>query len=956
MKQTLLILLFILPVLGICQVKRIGTPNILNYPKAEYKAGTQNWGIAQDPDGFMYFANNDGLLRFDGKNWELFPVSTTPPTRSICIDKEGTIYLGFDDDFGIFTINNESGPQFTSLKSKLSGEIAETGIIWKIHDTPFGIVFQSNQYLFILNDGKITTLKPETAFNYSFYVNSRLFLHEPGVGLFEYINGFINKVPWADELQNTEILSIESFFENQLLIGTAQNGWFEYKNGKLSNWDTQANSQVEKDILYSAIKLDRNNLAIGTILNGVIIANSDGNIVQHINEEKGIQNNTILSLYNDNSGNLWLGLDNGIDYIELNSPLSYISGSEGISTGYCCTVYNNKLYLGTNRGLFVKTFNPLNPNNSEDFKLVPNTEGQVWSLQVINDQLLCGHHSGTFVIEENHARQISNVPGSWKFVQLAPDTNYMIGGNYNGLCLYHYKNNSWSFVKKIKNFSESSRFLTQDESGNIWISHGSRGVFQVELNEKYDSVVAINQYGQINGLPSDDSNVLLTIDGNWYISAIDGIYQFNASNNRFEKEEQMNSLFNFSEQLKFTDSDAKGNYWYITDANAGFIHKNEDGTFSRITTPFRPLRNTFVPSFEFLCEHGNDNVFIATQDGFVHYSSRIVTSSNQTFKSFITHIDVPYLDTTIFNTSNNNVIEFPFNMNAFRFHFSAPSYQNPQQLEFSYFIDNYSSEWSPWTTDNYRDFTNFHENEYVIRVKARNSFGEESEEASYSFIITPPWQRSKTAIYIYVFLIFVCVVILAGFISKRFEKSKQKEREKHKQEMRDREKEFEKQAVLAEKEIIRLKNEKLEAQKLSLDKELANQTLSIVNKNKFLMKINQELKRLSDETTDGAVKSKMAILKKRINKEIDNQHQNKIFESYFEEVHADFFDRLKERFPKLTPKDLRLCAYIRMNMSTKEIASLLNISNRGVEISRYRLRKKLDLSRDINLSTFLLNL
>jgi DNA-binding CsgD family transcriptional regulator len=197
---------------------------------------------------------------------------------------------------------------------------------------------------------------------------------------------------------------------------------------------------------------------------------------------------------------------------------------------------------------------------------------------------------------------------------------------------------------------------------------------------------------------------------------------------------------------------------------------------------------------------------------------------------------------------------------------------------------------------------------------------------------------------------------MVWLINRRFERSKQKERKKHEKELRVKEQEYEQQSLLAEKEIIRLKNEKLETEKLSLDKELANQTLSIVNKNKFLSRINQEIKRVSDETSDGLVKSRMAVLKKRIDKEIDNQHQKKIFESYFEEVHAGFFERLKEKFPQLSPKDLTLCAYIRMNMSTKEIATLLNISDRGVEISRYRLRKKLGITREVNLSTFLLNI
>ncbi len=956
MKQSLFILLFILPLLGFSQVKRIGVPNILNYPKAEYKAGTQNWGVAQYPDGFMYFANNLGLLRFDGLNWDLFNISSTSNVRSVCIDDEGIIYIGMDDDFGIFDPKSENGPVFKSLLDKLPEDIPETDIIWKIYNTQYGIVFQSYQYIFIYKDEKISIIKPQKSFYYSFYVNKRLFFHEPGVGLFEYINGFVNKVPWADELKNYEIQSMVSFFENHLLIGTAQAGWFEYRNGKLGKWDVPANKQTEKDVLYCGVKLDGNNLAIGTILNGLIIANSDGEIIQHLNRKNGLQNNTILSLCNDRSGNLWLGLDNGVDYIELNSPLSYTSGTEDIGTGYCAVIHNNLLYLGTNQGLFTKSFSSMGLNNTDPFEIVPGTEGQVWSLKVLNGHLLCGHNLGTFAVDRKKALQISEEPGSWTFIQLKNDSKLAIGGNFTGLSLYKYEANQWKFQSKVKGFSESSRFLSEDKYGNIWVSHGAKGVFCVTLNARRDSATNIKLYGAKNGLPGDLMNVLLKIDNSWYISTVDGIYSYNESSDCFVRDEQMNTLFQLNDRLKYVEKDIHGNYWFIAENNTGVLLLNDDGTYTSITTPFKQLNNKLVREWEFLYMYDLNNVIFATENGFAHYSSRIVASFNQPFKSFITRVDVPNLDTVIYPDNDQGTIKFPFQKNAFRFHYSAPFYQNPEQLEFSYFIDNYSDKWSSWSNDNYRDLTNLPENEYVFRVKARNSFDIESEESSFSFIITPPWYRSKTAVYIYIFLVFVFVVIFAWLINKRFERSKQKERKKHELELREQEKEFEQQAVLAEKEIIRLKNEKLEAQKLSLDKELANQTLNIVNKNKFLMKINQELKRVSDETTDGAVKTKMVILKNRINKEIDNQHQNKIFESYFEEVHAEFFKHLKEQFPHLSPKDLKLCAYIRMNMSTKEIATLLNISDRGVEISRYRLRKKLEISRDVNLSTFLLNL
>ncbi|MDX8337558.1 two-component regulator propeller domain-containing protein [Draconibacterium sp. IB214405] len=956
MKQALFILLFIVPLFGFSQVKRIGIPNILNYPKSEYKAGTQNWGVAQDPDGFMYFANNDGLLRFDGKNWDLFNVSSTSNVRSVCIDDDGVIYIGMDNDFGIFNPTSDNGPVFTSLIDKLPEEVTETDVIWKIYSTQYGMVFQSYQYLFIYNNGKINVIKPERAFYYSFYINKRLFFHEPGVGLFEYINGFVNKVPWADELKDHEIQSMVSFFDNHLLIGTAQSGWFEYRNGSLKKWNVPANVQTEKDVLYYAVKLDGNNLAIGTILNGLIIANSDGEIIQHLNRKNGLQNNTILSLCKDRSGNLWLGLDNGIDYIELNSPISYTSGSEDIGTGYCSVIHDNLLYMGTNQGLFTKPFSPNGENNTESFKIIPGTEGQVWSLKVLNGQLFCGHNVGTFLINDRTPQLISEEPGAWTFIQLKEDPEYAIGGNFSGLSLYHFENNRWKFEQKINNFYESSRFLTEDKNGKIWISHGARGVFRVTLNGQKDSVAEVKLYGAKDGLPNDLNNILIKADESWYISSVNGIYSYNESSDRFIEDEKMNLLFQNCGRVKYLDKDVHGNYWFIAENNTGVLLLNDDGTYTRITTPFKQLINKLVREWEFLYVYDLDYVIFATEDGFAHYSSRVVASYNQPFKSFISKVDVPNSDTVIFPRNDDELLEFPFQKNAFRFHFSAPFYQNPEQLMFSYFIDNYSDSWSPWSSDNYRDITNLPENEYTFRVKARNSFDVVSEEASFSFVITPPWYRSKQAVYIYIFFVFVFVVIIAFIINKRFERSKRKEREKHEQELREREKEYAQQALLAEKEIIRLKNEKLEEQKISLDKELANQTLSIVNKNKFLMKINQELKHVSDDTTDGAVKSKMAILKKRINKEIDNEHQNKIFESYFEEVHNDFFKQLKDKYPHLSPKDLRLCAYIRMNMSTKEIATLLNISTRGVEISRYRLRKKLDISRDVNLSTYLLNL
>lgn len=956
MKRILLVILVIIPLLGLGQVKTIGTPKILNYPKAVYGAGTQNWDIAQDDDGFMYFGNNDGVLRFDGVNWDLLPIPIASPVRSIIVDSKNRIFIGLLNDFGLFEKNSSGVYQFKSLKHLIPETNRSFTDVWRIHEIRHGIVFQSFECVFLFNGKEIKVIKPQKNFLFSFNVDGRLFIQEPGVGLFEYFNWAIGKVPWADELIDKDIWTILRIGDHQLLIGTVGYGFYKYNRGVLSKWDTPAGNFIRNNKLYSATSLSDNYYAFGSILGGVIISDNDGNIIQQINRTNGLQNNTILSVFHDKDGNLWLGLDNGIDYVKVNSPMSYFSLADGIGTGYCCCVHNDNLYLGTNQGLFVRPFSPFKQINNAPFEMVKNTTGQIWSLKVFDGQLICGHNLGTYIIENKSARKISDEQGAWKFIQLDKYPNYLLGGHYTGLALLKKGKNGWEFYQKIKGFKESSRFITEDEDGNIWMSHGGKGVFRIRLNENLDSVIYTKHYTSENGLPDNQHNILLNIGESWYISTIDGVYKYQKSDDVFVKNLELNKVFDLNEQIKFIETDSRDNLWYIAKSEAGLIHWNEDFTYTKITAPFQQFYDKFVDGFEFLYPLSNNHIFIGLEDGFAHYSARISKSYTNSFQAFITKVEVPYLDSVINVSGNTQTYSFPFKRNSFRFYFTAPFYESPEDLRFSYFIENYSTEWSAWSTDSYRDFTYLPEQNYVFMLKAKNIYKIESEIATFNFTITPPWYRSHIAYYLYLFALVVLALVITWLILRRLDKSKMKERIKHQNELNKKEEQFQQQTLLTEKEIIKLRNDKLRTEKIFLDKELANQTMSIIQKNKFLMKLNQELKRIQDETADSSVKTKMVILKKRIDKEIDNDQQNKIFETYFDEVHIDFFQRLKEKFSQLSPKDLRLCAYIRMNIPTKEIATLLNISDRGVEISRYRLRKKIELPREINLSTFLSNI
>lgn len=951
----LLLVCFSFP--GFNQVKSVGTPSIINYPKAEYDAGTQNWEISQDKHGFMYFANNDGILKFDGLHWDLIEISSASPVRSVCVDSNNNIYAGLFNDFGILIQNTTGRLNFKSLRYLLPDNNIKFDDIWKIYEIPQGIVFQSFDYIFLLKNNIIEIIKPKNRFHFSFSVNGRFFIHEPGVGLFEYIAGIINKVPWADELKDTEIWTILEIRNNHLLIGTRENGIYKFENGRLYTWLTPAGKLAEKNKLFSAAVLKGGHFVFGTILNGIIISDLDGNIVQHINRDKGLQNNTILSVYSDKENNLWLGLDNGIAYVKINSPLSFISDDVGLGTGYCCIIFQGKLYLGTNQGLFVKSFSDFS-DNKLNFELIDNTAGQVWSLDIFNEQLICGHNSGTFYIQDKTAHKISSIEGGWKYIKSKNNPDLLIGGHYNGLSLLKKINNKWSFYKKISGFNESSRFIFQDINGILWISHGSKGVFRIHMNETLDSIIHYKLYTENDGLPSNERNILFSFNENAYISTINGIYKYQDSSDLFIIHDELNQLLSIDGQLLNLETDHQGNIWFIAENESGVFRQNEDMNYTKITSPFKELDGKYVNGFEYIYPLNNDHVFFGLDNGFAHYSSKTLKSYSEKFSSFITKIEMPYIDSIIFiNPDNSDTdLKVPFRKNILRFHYASPFYENLKQLRFSFFMDNYSEKWSGWTSDKYRDFTNLPEGDYTFKIKAKNIYENESEVAQFNFTILPPWYRSNIAYFAYIFLMFSLIILTVKFIYYRIGLSKKKQKIKHALELQKREEEFQHQTLLAEKEIIYLRNEKLRNEMIYRDKELANQTMAIIQKNKFLMKMKEELRNLKKSTGDNQIKNRILCLNKKINKEIDNKQQNQLFETYFDEVHKEFFEKLKKQFPHLSPREMRLCAFIKMNLTSKEIAALFNISDRGVEISRYRLRKKIKLPRETNLPVFLSNI
>jgi DNA-binding CsgD family transcriptional regulator len=941
-------------------IQSIGVPYVQNYPKSSYLSGNQNWSIAKDKNGIMYFGNAEGLLTYDGKYWQQYKMPNRQIVRAVATDANGMIYTGSFGEFGYWSYQNKH-LNYTSLVKLIPKPNKITDEIWKIYVVGKKIIFQSFSTIYVYENEKISVIKAPSAFLFLHQAGNHLFAEVLGKGLFELQGKNLVPLAGSETLLKTGILSILPYKNNSFIIGTSKNGLFIYDGQTISPMVSAANSFLKTYQLNNGVKILNKYYAYGTILNGLIIIDEDGNVVQRINKSSGLQNNTILSLYADNEQNLWAGLDNGIDRIELNSPLYFYFDKAGqFGTVYSSLIVKNKIYLGTNQGLFTSPWLPENGNlfNSFDFKLIPNSQGQVWELSQIDGQLICGHNDGTFNIVGDKMERISTISGGWTIKKLNSNPNFLIQGTYNGLVIFAKDaSGNWKFSHKVTGFGEPSRYVEQDSKGDIWVSHAYKGLYKLTLSADLKRATNIKYYDEKNGLPGNFNINIFNVENKILFSSDSGFFVYDEISNRFSKYDVLNkNLGSFYSSNKIINAGLK-KYWFINHGKMSLVNLSEPGKILIDSNRFSILDGRMVQYYENISQISSKIYLISVDDGFVIYNTTNTENKQEKLKlpsvliRKIEDITDKY-STLTENGNNGEAIDIPFSRNNIRISFSLPYYRQ-SKIKFQYYLEGYSRQWSDWSSATQKDFTNLTRGSYTFKVRAKINEETISDVTVFEFSVLPPWYGSNWA------LAFYALIGIIGLIAGKriYEAKLSKDQQAITQKLQTEKEEFlKKEAEATEKHIIKLQTEKLQAELAGKNRELANSAMSLVYKNELLQKLSEEMNKLKDENGKKLSEDQLRKIQKVIDDGMNDERDWNLFESSFNEAHESFFKKLKANHPDLVPNDLKLCAYLHMNMSSKEMASLLNISLRGVEIRRYRLRKKLEVPHDKNLVEFLMEL
>jgi len=936
------------------QVKGFGLPNITNYKKTEYRGGTQNWDIDQDSNGNIYFANKNGLLQFDGMAWRIYRIPNSMDVRSVKVDNgSGRIYVGGYNEFGYFESNANGKLVYVSLSDLIKKSNMDlSDFIWKIHIYDGEIIFQSFLRAYIFKDGRISLLKAPNRFQFSFTVGSSLYFQDVTGGILEYKNGALQPLKGTAVLNNTEVWGIFSMPEHRLLIATLEKGLFIYQDEKITPWQTEANIFIDKNGSLGGVALKNNLFVLNSVLNGIIVCDLNGKIMQHIDLDKGLQNNTVLKSFVDDKSNLWLGLDNGISFVDENSPFTFFDSSYDLSTVYASVIYDGILYAATNQGVF---YHELNSSFLDDnFSLVEGTTAQSWNIQIIGNELVCANNNGALIIKGKKVVKNLENQGYFVFKEIPSQPNLIIGANYAGFTLFEITNNGLEFKRLINGFDKSSNFFEID-STFLWLKR-DQYLYKMRLADDYKSFTKVDTITRL--LPSKNYiNSVQKIDGHVYFESNNHFYTYLMGENQFKEDERLGNLFEECPPIKYLKEDAYGNLWYMSGEALRALIKDDTGNYKNLYTVFSNLSGNLVDNYLSVNAIDSSNILIGTTNGLAHFDLTLLNSVETKPKVFIRSFS--YANNTIIHGNpqdKRHEYEIPYTTNNVKFTFSSPEYENAHNVVFAYQLDPFDKNWSNWSNTSMKEYTNLSEGCYTMKVMVKNSYGMESDIRTLDFTISPPWYRHYLA-YISYFLLFALMVYFISVLVKlRYRKREYYKTIEQRKIYLEKESKIKREQYQLEKEIEKLNRDKLQTKLLAKDKELVNNSLQVAKKNKILKGIIQKLKKMEIDDPSETTKIQLHSLKKSILKEIKSDHSWQDIEKHIKNVHFEFLMRLKEKYPAISPRELDLATYLLMNMSTKEIAEVMTISKKGVELARYRLRKKLGLKRKESLTGFLMNI
>lgn len=811
-------------------------PIVRNHSPQEYAAGTQNWHMMQATNGWIHAANNYGMLVYDGKDWRLAGVWNSSGVRSFAEGPNGTIYAGATNDFGKFWENEDYHWEYCSLADSVPAAYRKFGEVWQVMYDEGLIYVQTRNYIFVCTEkGHVEVIDPASII-YASIIRDHCLYVSTSNGIYLYSGKRLHTLEGSDLLRQHIVCAMVPYGEHGFLIGTDFAGVFSYEGSSLRPFPTQVDGFIRKNQLYS-MAVNRERIAFGTVLRGLAITDLQGENPVFVDRAQGLQNSTVLSLEFDRDGNLWTGLDQGIDEVQLHSPLFFLNNHEtSYGSGYTYVEYGGNQYFGTNQGLYMQ------PAGSDQLILIEGSLGQVWKLVVIENTLFCCHNRGLFVVGKDSLTHLDIPEGVWNVLQLP--NHHILACTYNGLyVLEDERDNGYMKVNRIRGYDETVLYAEFDRWGKLW-TISSRGLER--LSPSADSMSAVPELMMED--PARNRYSLSKIGDDLVVSA-EGYLAIAQADGTLEENDSLAALLDGKHRYDLLKRDDAGNLVYLYDGMLK-VRRFDPQMQSYDSIPSLVLNNNtfFVGGFANLSFSGQNAVLGGVEGFFLMDMQR---------------------------AARLTIVE-------------------------------------PWAPR---------------RIK-----------------VYVPWYLRWWAWLLYVALIALVVTLVVHYVRNMI-------RYRDERLAAEREAEIQRQQL----RIAQLEREQAQFDLKAKSRELNSALLNKVNRNEMSALIQRDVRRITEQLVHGEIDSArkgLLQLDARLSAGVHQDKDWQKFEENFDFANDRFLQKLSTRFPWMSKQEKKLCIYIHMGLQTKEIGPLLDLSTRGVEMMRYRIRKKMNLDAQANMRAY----
>lgn len=952
--------------------------------------------IVQDHIGFMWFGTRDGLCRYDGYDFRLFPLqdSAGEPLsdqriEGLFVDLDGHIWV-MPTNGGLYLFNVtlqsfQSHPLDIPVawwkKVMIQSVMRDSrGNFW-IGTTENGVVRVDSSFSNATFFSTTTTeakreITGEHCYSFEEDNSGRIWFGLSGL----YVNRYDPKTDSITILgQVPEGVALPEYSYRRSLVRSGDTMWIGTEGKGVMAYDL-IKEEIAGEVLEGVLVRDMNLTPDGELLiasdgSGLFKSSRSGVGFEQFTFDPGhlksLSTNALYSLYIDRNGNVWIGTYNG--------GVNLLAKQQAQFATFGMTALNEQI-SGSNS---VISF----AGNSQDDLWVGLDGGGIWHLSISDESL--SPLSNLFPEIELSSNVITSL--------YLDEQNTLWAGTFlNGLNKIDLNSGEVKIFRSEQ--AEEGGLLNnnvwdivEDASGQIWMATLGGGLHMYDR-----SMGQFDQYlPQAFGSSLSDRNVrvlyLDTEQNLWIGTERGGLNKLLPDRKTFIswKNDPADDRTLQSNFINAITEDAQGNIWVGTEGGglhrlledeSGFVHYDindglpaniicsieEDkqgrlwiGTSKGLAYLDRKLERIlrFDQRDGLLSDQFNPNASLATPNGTLIFGSikginavqPELININESFPEVVfTDLKVFDKSVTVGNFQGRTIIEGDLNAgakvslnyydNAFTISFAALAYTAQQKVKYAYRLRGFNENWI--LADASRrsaTYTNLDAGDYTFEVKASDVFGNWPEKyEQLEIIVHPPFWNTWWFKAIVVLLSLVVTFVILRLVDIRRREEQQRKLEQ------------------AQQEILRLKNEQLEREIKTKNSKLSAALLQSAHKNKALANLGDQLKEISRHEAKRVTKEQdLRKLVRKISAEVDSVDYWEQFQLNFDAVHQDFSHKLFDLHPNLTQNDIRLCSLIRVNMSNSEIGAIQNISKSGVEKSKYRLKQKLGLQATDDLHTYI---